>query len=231
MPIRVACPSCSYTDTVPDEAAGKQIKCPHCRVPLVIGSKEPESPKATPKRIPAHSVKCPTCQSRFMVDTSLAGKTVKCRDCQEPFRIPDKQLHTDESSAEDVLPADDDDVEPTQGNSRLRRCPDCGKMISKRAPACPQCGCPNNKPYTTSHAPKRNTLSGIPVWILTLIGVAFLVISLIAHDIINSMNNHIVAEIRTNPYFQGNPVDRYTHSYTLAWLLAGTGVFLSGLLL
>ncbi len=131
MSIRVACPSCSYTDTVPEEAPGKLLKCPQCRVPLIMGSKEPDRPKPTTKGAPVNTVDCPSCRTRFTVDASLAGKMVKCRKCQEPFRVPD-------------LTASKALAEPTEQavGSNLLSCPDCEKQVSRRASQCPNCGCP-----------------------------------------------------------------------------------------
>ncbi len=238
MPLRVACPSCSYTDTVPDEAAGKQMKCPQCRVPLILGSEECPRNKDAREDI---NVSCPICNDDYSVNLDLAGKTIKCRNCMERIRVPDvPQVAKDQSVSQieepsskdevmEVLPANGDEVEPAQRNSRLRPCPDCGKLVSKRTPQCPNCGRPTHNPHTTSRASTRHTTSGFPTWIIALVGFAFLVISVIAHDIIHSMNNRIEAEIMMNPFLQGKPVDSYTHSYVLAWFLAGTGIFFIGI--
>lgn len=62
MSLRVTCSSCGLTDDVPDEFAGKRLKCPQCRSPLVFASqktseektarptKTSSPPSATPSR-------------------------------------------------------------------------------------------------------------------------------------------------------------------------------------
>ena len=78
-------------------------------------------------------MKCPKCGGMYLKDG-------RCETCgfqiiekpsvlkQAPMNQPDK-FH----------PIDNQSV----GNStNLMQCPDCGKMISKDAISCPQCGCP-----------------------------------------------------------------------------------------
>ena len=40
MPIAVVCPSCDSRLNAPDAAAGKTVKCPKCKAPMVIPTPE-----------------------------------------------------------------------------------------------------------------------------------------------------------------------------------------------
>src|SRR2546423_610715 len=42
MPLRLTCPGCKRTVSVPDEAAGKTVRCPACKTPFVVPAVEPE---------------------------------------------------------------------------------------------------------------------------------------------------------------------------------------------
>jgi len=44
-----------------------------------------------------------------------------------------------------------------QNTSKLIACPDCGRMISRLAPACPQCGRPANVPDQQAAGSDRPT--------------------------------------------------------------------------
>jgi hypothetical protein len=156
----------------PDESEGKRLKCPECRSPLIFGSKEKDDDKAMPKSEQQGTASqlnavCPTCSERYTVDASLAGKTVKCRACHEPFRIPNslppqdsanlskQPLFGKSTGSDSPAPSftqqgeasvnspewDGPSQEPPAGSDH-RACPDCGKMISTNASQCSSCGCP-----------------------------------------------------------------------------------------
>jgi len=43
VPINIACPKCFKGGAVPDEYAGKKVKCPACKTPFQVFSPNPES--------------------------------------------------------------------------------------------------------------------------------------------------------------------------------------------
>ena len=53
------------------------------------------------------SFECPQCQRRYEVDSSLAGKQVRCKACQEPIRIPETGGSPTTSLADEDVLADD----------------------------------------------------------------------------------------------------------------------------
>jgi hypothetical protein len=56
---------------------------------------------------------CPLCEEPFDISDSDIGTNVTCDHCEEVITIP-----------------------------KLQTCPDCAKKVSRRASACPECGCP-----------------------------------------------------------------------------------------
>lgn len=83
----------------------------------------------TEEAMPIH-VACPGCGRKFQAPDSLSGKRVKCPGCATAF----------------VVNAPTPDVP----DPRLTPCPDCGKVISKRADQCPHCGCPIGRPAASA---------------------------------------------------------------------------------
>lgn len=79
MSIRVACPSCSFTDDVPDEFAGKRLKCRQCGSPLVFVSQKPSGAEAArsvkTKAAPAASHSDATRKSKLTAGTKTSPKT------------------------------------------------------------------------------------------------------------------------------------------------------------
>lgn len=43
MPIEIACPACGGRLDLPDTAAGKRVKCPHCPKVVAVPAAETES--------------------------------------------------------------------------------------------------------------------------------------------------------------------------------------------
>ena len=71
---------------------------------------------------------CDFCGQSITVDESGHGSVVNCPKCSESLVVPEQKR-------------------PTQAAAtNLRRCPDCGREVSKRAAACPQCGAPVSTP-------------------------------------------------------------------------------------
>lgn len=82
-------------------------------------------------------VTCPSCGSRFQAPDNLAGKRGKCPKCGTVLAVPGPAAAVPPALP---LPAASDAALTT--GERLHPCPDCGKLISRRAPQCPHCGCP-----------------------------------------------------------------------------------------
>lgn len=79
---------------------------------------------------------CPQCGSSRITDG-------KCEYCG--FIIERKKPETpDIPKAAQSTPQQG--TEPAAGSRNLIKCPDCGRMISRYASRCPQCGCPS--PHT-----------------------------------------------------------------------------------
>lgn len=80
-------------------------------------------------------VVCKACGSKFQAPDHLAGKRAKCPKCSALIDLASP------APAAAPIPSPMADPSLTAGE-RLQRCPDCGKMVSRRAQQCPACGCP-----------------------------------------------------------------------------------------
>jgi hypothetical protein len=67
---------------VPDQFAGKQVKCPKCSRPVAAG---PGGASPAPAKI---KVTCPACKKVLQAPSQAAGKTLKCPACSQPVRVP-----------------------------------------------------------------------------------------------------------------------------------------------
>lgn len=89
---------------------------------------------------------CATCNARYEVDEGLAGKVIRCRECNEQGRVllpkAPRQLPAPAPSAPPVRMSSAETVLPGKDGSKLRPCPDCNREVSRRAAQCPHCGCP-----------------------------------------------------------------------------------------
>lgn len=63
-----------------------------------------------------------------------------------------------------MLPAEEEGVEPTRDKVRLRRCPDCGKQVSRRAKQCPHCRVPLILGSKEPDKPKKPTEPRCYLW-------------------------------------------------------------------
>lgn len=151
--IRVKC-RCGKVLAAPFKAAGKQVQCPACKQPLKVPAsashpdsqpdkKSPpaaEAPKASASE--KVKVKC-QCGKVLAVDPKLAGKAVKCPQCQAAIRVPasapssakSTQPAASSSSIEDLL----DEAGVTKSKTG-KRCPECRADIAPDAVLCVQCG-------------------------------------------------------------------------------------------
>lgn len=108
MSIQTTCSHCSKTFKVPDQYAGKRIRCPKCKEPVTISS-EARAPAAEKPAVresagekPADTGKsaavkddklvcaCPSCEKKFRVPKEHAGKRIRCPSCKEPVTVPGK---------------------------------------------------------------------------------------------------------------------------------------------
>jgi predicted Zn finger-like uncharacterized protein len=99
MPISVQCPSCHTALRVPDQHAGKRVKCPKCGQAVAVPAAQAAavaagtSPTAPPPA-PAGGasgpvvVSCPGCGRTLRARAELAGKTVKCPGCGKGVKVP-----------------------------------------------------------------------------------------------------------------------------------------------
>lgn len=69
---------------------------------------------------------CHNCGNPMAAPDTLGGTVDRCGKCRAKIIIPERV------SASLMLPA------------KLIQCDDCGEMISRKASACPKCGCPND---------------------------------------------------------------------------------------
>ena len=124
--MEIAC-SCGKSFRVPDHLAGKRVKCPACKQPVVV-----TPPPGTPAPAAAAIHVACDCGKSLSVRPQLAGKAVKCPGCGKPLRIPAAPTAGQPSAADPEL-TDAADVESLMDEVNLkasatgRRCPDCRK--------------------------------------------------------------------------------------------------------
>ena len=194
MTIRCQCTSCSARFDAPDALAGKAVRCPKCKAAIRLpGAESKPSPAAksentaqvTPEggaspepswfvrdtdgrhRGPMSKVEL----DRLVTTEQLDGLCQIRRADWEDWRwIETVYQQFAESDTDNVPVAADDFVETdltVAAGSRLEECPDCGKIVSRRATQCPNCGCPiamaaSFKPRkvetTEYHGPRRGRM-------------------------------------------------------------------------
>lgn len=86
MTIAVSC-TCGKTLNVPDQYAGKRIKCTGCGQPVSVPDAA-SPPSATPASSGQGAVATCTCGAKLRVTPQLAGKKVRCPKCQSPLQLP-----------------------------------------------------------------------------------------------------------------------------------------------
>ena len=89
---------------------------------------------------------CPKCGGMYM----NAGRCETCGYMIDSFQTRQQSASPNEQS---IL---QQDVGPISENRNLMKCPDCGRMISKDALFCPQCGCPFSGNMRAASAPQTN---------------------------------------------------------------------------
>ena len=86
MTIAVSC-TCGKTLNVPDQYAGKRIKCTGCGEPVSVPDAASQ-PTATPASSAQGAVATCTCGAKLRVTPQIAGKKVRCPKCQSPLQMP-----------------------------------------------------------------------------------------------------------------------------------------------
>jgi hypothetical protein len=113
MHIPFVCPSCSHKMKVPVSFAGKKVKCLQCTALALVPVPEPAATAAVPvadTSSPEGIVfTCPSCGACFEVAADLAGKSIRCRECNEWARVPaaagEDEAPDEELVAVDLTPA------------------------------------------------------------------------------------------------------------------------------
>ena len=141
MPISVSC-DCGKSVTAPSKLAGKQVKCPGCKKPLIIPAKKSSSPAGAQSL----TASC-TCGKSFRAPAKFAGKTVACPACKQPVKVPGGQKAKQKSPAAKVSDSAGDpgvgsllDEVGFQRAGGAGRCPNCKNDLLEDAVICIDCG-------------------------------------------------------------------------------------------
>lgn len=161
MTIRCQCTGCSARFDAPDSLAGKAVGCPKCKAAIRLpGAKHADAPQSTQKsgaaRGPAwfardtdgrHLGPMSKAELDRLVTTGrLDGLCQLRRADWEDWRwietVYEQFAETVESDANAGADAHVQAELSEAAGPRLQECPDCGKIVSRRATQCPNCGCP-----------------------------------------------------------------------------------------
>ena len=101
MSIQFPCGGCGSNLTISQEHAGKKVKCPTCqRVSQVPANpSRPASDQPSKNNASLLKLKCGGCGKIVKAPRSMAGKKVKCPGCQSPFVVPGQPSITTPPSA------------------------------------------------------------------------------------------------------------------------------------
>jgi len=152
MTIECRCPGCGGRFRAADSAVGQRVKCPRCGAVIALAAPAPAAPKPTVPPQPAAAGE-PGWFVRTADDTQHGPMTKAQLDRLVTEHRLDAFCEVRRADwdawrmIEEVYPAlaidDDDEPLATGGQtSRVWPCPDCGQTVSRRAAACPHCGCP-----------------------------------------------------------------------------------------
>lgn len=127
--IQFSCPYCHQSMQVTDQAAGMTSQCVACRSALVVPVPENFAPPMlAPNAIPpafgqpTHSktaihVQCKSCFVSYTVRDNLIGKTIRCKRCQSPIRIPQEPQPKAQTDA--AISRDFEDVMAEESHSSV----------------------------------------------------------------------------------------------------------------
>ncbi|MCM2371274.1 zinc finger domain-containing protein [Aporhodopirellula aestuarii] len=94
MSLQIKCPGCQSTLQIPDTARGKQVRCSSCQKVLKVPEGAAPSRPASSPTAPAPAstgtlqIRCPGCQATLKLRAAMAGKVVKCSQCQTQLKVP-----------------------------------------------------------------------------------------------------------------------------------------------
>ena len=155
--IRCLCNGCGGRFQAPAASAGKTVKCPKCKSPIHIpdGSPKPKSTAGDKDAAGgteaswfvrtadgAHHGPMPKTELDRMVADNRLDELCQLRQADwSDWRWIDTVYRQFATTDLDIIDTADAQ-EPVAAESRLQECPDCGKIVSRRATQCPNCGCP-----------------------------------------------------------------------------------------
>jgi len=84
---------------------------------------------------------CPACGRSYDLTDDLLGHKIEC-ECGAKFRAERPASPPAAAPPSDKSGPSDKSDDPPRLPASLMYCPDCGREVSRRAPACPHCGAP-----------------------------------------------------------------------------------------
>jgi predicted Zn finger-like uncharacterized protein len=159
--VKSSCPHCSARIRLPEDAAGKRVRCPKCKEPFRVPATKPAaSPAPKPAADALSSLSdnilrfpCDDCGAKLKAKAESVGKRVKCRKCGSIMRVPDpnppKQEPAEESDNLDLLGLGEessmlDALESSETGGDVvgvgRVCPSCATQLPSDAKLCTMCG-------------------------------------------------------------------------------------------
>lgn len=139
MPIKAAC-SCGHAFSAPSAYAGKKVKCPKCKNPLMVPAEGKASGKPSKSSSKKIRIQC-DCGKTVQVKAELAGKKVKCPGCGKPLLVKAKQRVAKETSdGGDPMQSLFAEAGLTEQESGGRKCPECRSPMKPEAILCIECG-------------------------------------------------------------------------------------------
>ena len=188
MSIHGQCPGCGRKFQAPDKLSGRRVKCPNCSAVISLpGGDQPRTVRPVTLPRPTSSKRHAAEDAQWSVKTADGGRLgpmsktrldalvaegrldgfchLRREDWQQwkwaeavfpEFALPlePETQHTAASSEVSTQPA------AAKTEPRLRACPDCGKMICRRAGQCPSCGCPLDAPNDEAAATAAQQTAG-----------------------------------------------------------------------
>lgn len=144
MSIRCQCTGCGARFEAPGDLAGKTVRCPKCKAAIRVPSGEVAWFYRDTEGH-HHGPMPKTELDRLAADGRLDGLCQVRRADWEEWRWIETVYpqFAEHDAAAPPLAAVKPSPPPTPAKkTRLQECPDCGKIVSRRATQCPNCGCP-----------------------------------------------------------------------------------------
>ncbi|MCX7424819.1 MAG: GYF domain-containing protein [Planctomycetia bacterium] len=169
MAIQCQCPACSQRFQVPESALGKRVKCPKCAVvvQLNLPKGEPPSSETQPPQwfVRTASQKQHGPMPKAKLDQLVAEGRLDafCHVRQADWEKwkPIEEVYPQFAVGDAPTDSPESMAASPEAEPRLHPCPDCGKIVSRRATECPNCGCPIGPPAVTT-LPRRTSSARKP---------------------------------------------------------------------